>query len=77
MDANKPMLHGVTEGEEHDRLGELFAHGEVLLMKWSAYEPTRNAKSADAVVAVMNMQKQIVERRNYLLAKLTQEKLPF
>lgn len=77
MDASEPMLKGMAIEQENDVLNFLFWDCEAFLLKWNAYEPQRNEKSSDAMVAIMTLQKQVVDRRAYILELFKQEKLPF
>ncbi len=77
MDPSVPMLENLDPSEELSALNGLFKQAEELLEGWNAYEPNRNPRSPDAVVALLALQSHVRERRSYLLGQLHQGELPF
>lgn len=77
FDPSKPMLPDLTLYQELDRLNDLFRDAEAFLNHWSAYHPNQSDKSADAVVALMEIQLDVIARRDYILTATNQKTLPF
>jgi len=77
FDPSKPMLPDLTLYKELDQLNDLYRDAEAFLNHWSAYNPNQSDKSADAVVALLGLQKDVADRRTYILNKINQKQLPF
>ena len=77
MDASEPMLPGMPLVTENEMLFHLWNECETVLRAWRDREPGVDESPHDAIVALLELQYCIVDRRRYIIAQHRQEKLPF
>ncbi len=75
--APSAMIKGISDEKEYEVLGGLLDECNQFLDTWKAHQPNVSDVSPDAVVAIMLIQLQCVERRSYILGKLHQAEVPF
>jgi len=74
---SEPILRGMTLEMEYVWLGTLIADCQGFCDRWKQVTPHKSETSADAIVAVLDLEELLVERRRCVLMTLNTEVTPF
>lgn len=77
MDVSKPMVPAKDKWTEYDLITNLWNDCESLLLSWKVYKFTPEDELTDAVIAITELQREIVMRRAFILGIPTEGNIPF
>jgi len=77
MAGNTPLIPDVPIAREYELLNNLLQECEQFLRAWKAYDYGTDETRPDAVIAIFELQVEVIARRAYILALLDQRDLPF